>query len=89
MTIIDILIWVTLIPMAPLLFSFLPWERWFPWDKWPTKLKKYFGPYFIYVSFVAWHLNLDWWASLVLALTGIGFIFAFALFQKAELQKDK
>jgi 1,4-dihydroxy-2-naphthoate octaprenyltransferase len=64
---------IPLIHLAPLLIVWwLPWEAWV-WEKLPKKLRKFVGPYLLYVSFVFWHFKFHWWAVLIVLATGIGF----------------
>ena len=68
MTVIDGLILVPLIPAAPIVVTWwLPWEKWL-WDKAP---KRMLGPYLCYVTFVAWHFQLHWWAVLSSAISAL------------------
>jgi hypothetical protein len=66
--ILDVLIFIPLIPALPVIATwFLPWERWIP-KKIPNA---FIGPYLIYCSFAIWHFKQQWWLIMFIASWGI------------------
>ena len=76
MSTIDMLVFVPLIPVLPLIVLwFLPWEGWI----WKHIPKMILGPYALYCAFGAWYFKLPWWCVVIPAVLGIGItIFAVA-----------
>jgi hypothetical protein len=67
MSIVDVLIVIPLIPLAPVVITW-----WLPWESWiHKKVPKYvLGPYLLYASFAAWHFKLDGFVVALLAIFG-------------------
>jgi hypothetical protein len=66
--IVDVLVFVSVIPVIPVIATwFLPWELWIP-RKIP---KSIIGPYLLYCSFAAWHFNGGFWVVGIVAFLGI------------------
>jgi hypothetical protein len=67
----NVLIAIPLLPLFPVIATwFLPWEDWIP-KKFP---KWFLGPYFLYVSYAAWHFHVGWFVILVTFVIGAGAI---------------
>jgi Protein of unknown function (DUF3592) len=80
--IVDALVFIPLIPAAPVVATWwLPWERWIP-KKIPNKVV---GPYLLYCSFAGWYFNMPWWFIVGVALWG-GVVCIMAAF---EVRKRK
>jgi len=61
-SVVDVLIVAPLIPLAPVLVTWwLPWERWIPWSKIPQFP---LGLYFLYATYVAFHIYGCSWVVL-------------------------
>ncbi len=84
---VDVLIFIPLIPVFPVLFLWLlpgPGGRWIL-RKVP---KRILGPYLLYCAFAAWHFGMPWWASLLAALWGV-VVSGIALSQALEARRVK
>jgi hypothetical protein len=67
-SILDVLIWISLAPLLPIVATwFLPWEDWLP-----KKIPKYLlGPYLLYVACMAWRFAFGWIVIIVAATYGV------------------
>lgn len=85
--------WLILAPTIPAIPIFatrmLPWERWIPWAKLP---KSVFGPYLLYLFFVAFHFDDNhryWWLYYGwLAIAGV-VVTIMAVIEKIEARAQK
>ena len=83
MTALDVLILLPVLPAAPVIITWwLPWEKWL-WEKVP---KKVLAPYLCYLTFVAWHFRLHWWAVLGAAVWA--FLVGIAAIKEAKHESD-
>lgn len=64
----DILILITLLPVAPVVVTW-----WLPWESWiPKRIPKYvLGPYLLYLAFAAWHFRWDSFFVIALIFFGV------------------
>ena len=83
MTVVDWLILVPVIPAIPIIITWwLPWEGWL-WKKVP---KKILAIYLCYMTFVAWHFELQWWAVLGLGIWAL--IVVLETFKEENVEKQ-
>ena len=81
MSIVDVLIVIPLIPLAPIVVT---WR--FPWESWiPKKVPNYvLGPYLLWAAFAAWHFMWDAFVVILLAIFGVVALVSAALDKASE-----
>jgi hypothetical protein len=67
-SILDVLIWISLAPLVPVVVTW-----WLPWEDWlPKKIPKYLlGPYLFYIALMAWHFAFSWIVIVGAAIFGL------------------
>lgn len=78
---VDVLILAPLMPLAFIVVTWwLPWGKWIPWGELP---KGILGPYVLYLSFAAWHFDLNKWLVLLPFIVGV-VLSAMAMIEKVR-----
>jgi hypothetical protein len=81
MSIVDVLIVIPLIPLAPIVVTW-----WLPWESWiPKKVPNYvLGPYLLWAAFAAWRFKWDAFVVILLAIFGVVALVSAALDKASE-----